>query len=119
MYKRQDLNAPLKYNLERVAHAKGKRVADLTVVILDRERHASIIRQVREAGARIKLISDGDVAPAVATAFEDSGVDMLVGIGGAPEGVLAAAALKCLAEKCKPDLCLPAKLKLAAQRAWA
>jgi len=91
-----DLNAPLKYNLERVAHAKGKRVADLTVVILDRERHASIIRQVREAGARIKLISDGDVAPAVATAFEDSGVDMLVGIGGAPEGVLAAAALKCL-----------------------
>jgi len=91
-----DLNAPLKYNLERVAHAKGKRVADLTVVILDRERHAAIIRQVREAGARIKLISDGDVAPAVATAFEDSGVDMLVGIGGAPEGVLAAAALKCL-----------------------
>jgi len=91
-----DLNAPLKYNLERVAHAKGKRVADLTVVILDRERHAAIIRQVREAGARIKLISDGDVAPAVATAFGDSGVDMLVGIGGAPEGVLAAAALKCL-----------------------
>ncbi|MBS3873178.1 MAG: class II fructose-bisphosphatase [Firmicutes bacterium] len=91
-----DLNAPLKYNLEKVAHAKGKRVADLTVVILDRERHASIIREVREAGARIKLISDGDVAPAVATAFGDSGVDMLVGIGGAPEGVLAAAALKCL-----------------------
>lgn len=91
-----DLDAPIRDNLARVAKAKGRRIEDLTVVILDRERHARIIREVREAGARIKLISDGDVAPAVATAFGDSGVDMLLGIGGAPEGVLAAAALKCL-----------------------
>ncbi|MBS3938536.1 MAG: class II fructose-bisphosphatase [Peptococcaceae bacterium] len=91
-----DLDAPIAHNLARVAAAKGKKVEDLTVVILDRERHASIIRQVRAAGARIKLITDGDVAPAVATAFGDSGVDVLIGIGGAPEGVLAAAALKCL-----------------------
>ena len=91
-----DLDAPIKENLARVARAKGRRIEDLTVVILDRDRHARIIREVREAGARIKLITDGDVAPAVATAFGDSGVDMLLGIGGAPEGVLAAAALKCL-----------------------
>ncbi len=91
-----DLDAPIEHNLARVAAAKGKKVEDLTVVILDRERHANIIRQVRAAGARIKLITDGDVAPAVATAFGDSGVDVLIGIGGAPEGVLAAAALKCL-----------------------
>lgn len=91
-----DLEAPIEENLKRVARAKGKKVEDLTVVILDRERHAKIIKEVREAGARIKLISDGDVAPAVATAFGESGVDVLLGIGGAPEGVLAAAALKCL-----------------------
>ncbi|MBT9154553.1 MAG: Fructose-1,6-bisphosphatase class 2 [Firmicutes bacterium] len=91
-----DIEAPIGDNLARVAKAKGVKVEDLTVVILDRERHAAIIRAVREAGARIKLISDGDVAPAVATAFGQSGVDMLLGIGGAPEGVLAAAALKCL-----------------------
>ncbi|KAF0196356.1 MAG: fructose-1 6-bisphosphatase II [Bacillota bacterium] len=91
-----DFDAPIKDNLARVARAKGRRIEDLTVVILDRDRHARIIREVREAGARIKLITDGDVAPAVATAFGESGVDMLLGIGGAPEGVLAAAALKCL-----------------------
>ena len=91
-----DIEAPIADNLARVARAKGLKVEDLTVVILDRERHAVLIRAVREAGARIKLISDGDVAPAVATAFGQSGVDVLLGIGGAPEGVLAAAALKCL-----------------------
>jgi len=91
-----DLSAPIKDNLAKVARAKGKKIEDLTVVILDRERHMRIIQEVRAAGARIKLITDGDVAPAVATAFGESGVDMLVGIGGAPEGVLAAAALKCL-----------------------
>ena len=68
----------------------------MTVVILDRPRHEQLIEEVREAGARIKLISDGDVAPAVATAFPESGVDVMMGIGGAPEGVLAAAALKAL-----------------------
>jgi fructose-1,6-bisphosphatase II len=71
-------------------------VEDLTVVILDRPRHAELIRAVRDAGARIKLIQDGDLSAAIATALEDSGVDVLMGIGRAPEGVLAAAALRCL-----------------------
>lgn len=91
-----DMEASIRANLRWVAKAKGRDISDLTVVILDRERHGAIIREVREAGARIKLISDGDVAPAVAAAIGDSGVDMLLGTGGAPEGVLAAAALKCL-----------------------
>jgi len=91
-----DLTASITANLRWVARAKGKDVSDLTVVILDRDRHKGIIQECREAGARIKLISDGDVAPAVATGIGDTGVDMLLGIGGAPEGVLAAAALKCL-----------------------
>lgn len=93
---RIDITAPIKENLQRVARAKGKDISDLTVVILDRDRHRSIIQECREAGARIKLISDGDVAPAVAAGFPETGVDVLLGIGGAPEGVLAAAALKCL-----------------------
>jgi len=90
------LDAPPKENLRRVALALGKEIEDLTVVILDRPRHYDLIKEVRQAGARIKLITDGDVSPAVATAFEDSGVDVLMGIGGAPEGVLAAAALRCV-----------------------
>ena len=91
-----NLDAPVKENLANVAKALGKAIGDLTVVILDRERHRKLINDVREAGARIKLISDGDVSPAVAAAFEGSGVDIMMGIGGAPEGVLAAAALRCL-----------------------
>lgn len=91
-----DIERPIKENLYCLARATGRRVEDLTVVILDRPRHEKIVREVRAAGARIKLITDGDVSPAVATAFGDSGVDMLLGIGGAPEGVLAAAALRCL-----------------------
>lgn len=90
------LDAPVADNLKAVADALGKSILDLTVVILDRPRHEKLIAEVRKAGACIKLISDGDISPAVAVAFEDSGVDMLLGIGGAPEGVLAAAALKCL-----------------------
>lgn len=91
-----DITASITANLKWVARAKGKDVSDLTVVILDRDRHESMIHECREAGARIKLISDGDVAPAVAAAINETGVDVLMGIGGAPEGVLAAAALKCL-----------------------
>lgn len=83
-------------NLREIARALDKDVSDLTVVILDRPRHNDLIAAARRAGARIKLITDGDVAPAVAVAFEDSGVDVLMGIGGAPEGVLAAAALRCV-----------------------
>jgi len=91
-----DITAPVTANLKWVAQAKGKDISDLTVVILDRERHRQLIQECRDAGARIKLISDGDVAPAVAAAIDETGVDILWGIGGAPEGVLAAAALKCL-----------------------
>jgi fructose-1,6-bisphosphatase II len=83
-------------NLKRIAEAKNCNIEDLTVVILDRPRHDRIVEDIRKSGARIHLISDGDVAPAIAAAVPGSGVDMLLGIGGAPEGVLAAAALKCM-----------------------
>jgi fructose-1,6-bisphosphatase II len=79
-----------------VAKAKGESVRDLTVVILDRDRHGDLIGEVRAAGARVRLISDGDVYGAIATAWPDAGTDVLIGIGGTPEGVIAAAALKCM-----------------------
>ncbi|WP_430790160.1 class II fructose-bisphosphatase [Virgibacillus flavescens] len=88
-------NSTLK-NLQIVAEAKGKDIEDVVATVLDRPRHAELIQEIRDAGARIKLISDGDVAAAMNTAFDDTGVDILFGIGGAPEGVLAAVALKCL-----------------------
>jgi fructose-1,6-bisphosphatase II len=91
-----DINLSPAENLQRVADAKGCHIEDLTVVILDRPRHDKMVGEIRRAGARIHLISDGDVAPAIAAAVEDSGIDLLMGIGGAPEGVLAAAALQCL-----------------------
>lgn len=91
-----DINDPVEANLERVAKTYGVRPSELTAVVLDRPRHAELISEIRETGARIKLISDGDVAGAIATAMEDSGVNILFGIGGSPEAVLAAAALKCL-----------------------
>jgi fructose-1,6-bisphosphatase II len=83
-------------NLAAVARATGRRVTDLTAVILERDRHADIIGEVRQAGARIRLIPDGDVAGAMSTASPDSGADILFGVGGTPEGVIAAAALKCM-----------------------
>jgi fructose-1,6-bisphosphatase II len=92
-----DINAPIATNLERVARARDAQIEDLSVVILDRPRHQELIRQVREAGARIRLIMDGDVSAAIQAAMEDyRGVDVLVGIGGATEAVLAAAAIKCI-----------------------
>ncbi|MGW4355277.1 class II fructose-bisphosphatase [Nocardia sp. NPDC004582] len=91
-----DLGAPIAENLRRVAKAKNSSVSDLTVCILDRPRHAEHMKAVREAGARIRLISDGDVAGAIATARPESGVDMLIGIGGTPEGIIAAAAMRCM-----------------------
>lgn len=92
-----DLSAPPRDNLLRIARFLDKNVAELTVVILDRPRHEELIQAVREAGARIKLISDGDVAGAVTAAMEEySGVDVLMGVGGTPEAVLAACALKSL-----------------------
>ncbi len=92
-----DINAPIATNLERVARARDAQIEDLSVVILDRPRHQELIQQVREAGARIRLIMDGDVSAAIQAAMEDyRGVDVLVGIGGATEAVLAAAAIKCI-----------------------
>jgi fructose-1,6-bisphosphatase II len=91
-----DLDAPVEDNLKRVAEAKHMDIQDLTVVILDRERHEELISRIRKVGARIHLIPDGDVSAAIAAALPGTGIDVLVGIGGAPEGVLAAAALRCI-----------------------
>ncbi len=91
-----DINASVTENLHAVAKAKGEDVRDVTAVILERDRHDDIIAEVREAGARIRLIPDGDVAGAISTAWPESGADILFGIGGTPEGVIAAAALKCM-----------------------
>lgn len=91
-----DINRSATWNLQSVADAKGVYVEDLTVVMLDRPRHEGLLREVREAGARIRLITDGDVSAAIATCIEETGVDMLLGIGGSAEGVLAAAALRCV-----------------------
>ncbi len=91
-----DLNAPVAENLKNLARAKGAQLSDLQVCILDRPRHAELIARTRETGARIMLITDGDVSGVIATSQPDSGVDMYIGTGGAPEGVLAAAALQCI-----------------------
>ncbi len=91
-----DINAPVADNLKAIAKAKGDDVDDLTVVILDRPRHEKLIQEVREAGSRIRLITDGDVAGAIMAARPNTGIDLLIGIGGTPEGVLAAAALNCI-----------------------
>jgi fructose-1,6-bisphosphatase II len=91
-----DLRRSPTENLRRIADALGKYVEDLTVVVLDRPRHEKLVREVRETGARIKLIPDGDVAGALNTCFPDTGVDVLMGVGGAPEGVISAAAIRCV-----------------------
>jgi fructose-1,6-bisphosphatase II len=91
-----DIEAPPQENVRRVAKAKGKDPDDVTVVVLDRDRHEQLIADLRDVGARVMLITDGDVAPSIAAAREDSTVDLLMGIGGTPEGVISAAALKCL-----------------------
>ncbi len=90
------LDASVEENVGTVAEALGKRIEDLVAIILDRQRHEGIIDELRRLGTRVRLISDGDVSAAIATAVEGTGVDILFGAGGAPEGVLAAAALKCL-----------------------
>ena len=91
-----DITAPVSENLRKVAKAKKSSVSDLTVCILDRPRHAELIAQVRETGARIRMISDGDVAGAIAAARPESGTDLLIGTGGTPEGIIAAAAMRCM-----------------------
>ncbi|WP_020385557.1 class II fructose-bisphosphatase [Kribbella catacumbae] len=91
-----DIRLPVAENIRRVAKAKGSPVDDVTVVLLDRPRHDDLAAQIRATGARIKFISDGDVAGAVEAARPDTGLDMLVGIGGTPEGIIAACAMKCM-----------------------
>lgn len=91
-----DINSPVKMNIRRVARALNQEPNDITVMILDRPRHADLIAEVRATGARILLIQDGDVAGSIAACMDDSGVDILMGIGGSPEAVISAAALKCM-----------------------
>lgn len=91
-----DIDSTATENIKKVASALGKPVEDVTVVILDRPRHQELIDEVRKTGARIQLIGDGDVSAGIATAWEDTGIDLLIGSGGAPEGVITAAALQCL-----------------------
>ncbi len=91
-----DLRESWTWNLQKVAKSLGKEVCDMTAIILERDRHADLIGEVRQAGARIRLIGDGDVAGAIMTVKEDSGIDILLGTGGAPEGVISAAALRCM-----------------------
>ena len=91
-----DITLPASENVRRVAEAKGVEPRDLAVVVLDRDRHESLIRELRDVGAKVRLITDGDVAPAIAAARGGTGVDMLIGVGGTPEGVISAAAIKCL-----------------------
>ncbi len=93
---RIDIEKPITENLKAIAKSKNKDVEDLTTIILDRDRHKDMIAEIRKAGARIRLIPDGDVAAALMTAWPDSGVDVLIGIGGTPEGVLAACALRAM-----------------------
>lgn len=91
-----NINESVEWNINSVAKAKGIDVADLTVIVLDRPRHADLIGEIRQAGAKIRLISDGDVAGAVAAADVYSTVDMLMGVGGTPEGIITAVAMKCM-----------------------
>jgi fructose-1,6-bisphosphatase II len=91
-----EINAPVEVNLENIARAKRRDVDDLTVIILDRPRHKELIRRVRSVGARIRLISDGDIAGALMTGIASTGIDVLMGIGGSPEAVVSACALKCV-----------------------
>lgn len=91
-----DITVPVAENIRRVAKAKGGHPEEVTVCILDRPRHQSLVQEVREAGARVHFITDGDVAGAISAARPGTGVDLLIGVGGTPEGIIAAAALRCM-----------------------
>jgi fructose-1,6-bisphosphatase II len=91
-----DIDAPASVNIRRIAKSKGCAPEDVTVVVLDRPRHEGIVKEIRESGARIKFVSDGDVAGAIMAVREGTGVDLLLGVGGTPEGIIAACAIKCL-----------------------
>jgi fructose-1,6-bisphosphatase II len=94
-----DIDKPVAENLQNIARAKKQKISEITVVVLDRPRHERLISEIREAGARIKLITDGDISAAIHAAMPDTGVDVLMGIGGTPEGVISAAAVKCIGGK--------------------
>jgi fructose-1,6-bisphosphatase II len=91
-----DIDAPVKYNLKAIANSLERQVSDLVIMVLDRPRHENLINQIRSAGARIRLIPDGDLSAGIAAAVRGAGVDAVMGTGGAPEGVITAAALRCL-----------------------
>ena len=91
-----ELDAPVRYNLKAIAQALGRKVKDLVVMVLERPRHEKLVEDIRNAGARIKLISDGDLSAGIAAAVVGAGVHAVMGIGGAPEGVITAAAMRCL-----------------------
>jgi fructose-1,6-bisphosphatase II len=91
-----DIDAGVTENLRRIAKVKNTGVSDVTVCVLDRERHAGLVKEIRQAGARIRFISDGDIAGAISAARENSETDVLMGIGGTPEGIVSACALKCM-----------------------
>ena len=91
-----DLDAPVDFNIRKVANALQKEVSDITVMVLDRDRHDDLIKKIRQAGARVRLITDGDVAGAIAPSLPDSGIDLLMGVGKSTEAVLAAVAVKIL-----------------------
>jgi fructose-1,6-bisphosphatase II len=99
-----DIDAPVKDNLAKIAKALGRKIGEVTVVVLDRPRHADLLTAIRATGARVKLISDGDIAGGIHAALPDSGVDVLIGVGGSPEAVLTAAAIRCVGGEiqCKP-----------------
>ena len=99
-----DIEAPVKDNLARIAKALGRKVGEITVTVLDRPRHTDLLAEIRMAGARVKLISDGDIAGGIQASMPDSQVDVLMGIGGSPEAVLTAAAIRCIGGEiqCKP-----------------
>ncbi len=98
-----DINAPVKDNLSKIAKAKKRKISEITVVVLDRPRHEELLAEIRAAGARVKLITDGDISASIQAALPDTGVDVLMGVGGTPEGVLSAAAIHCIggAIQCK------------------
>jgi fructose-1,6-bisphosphatase II len=99
-----DIRLPVKENIARVAKAKGISIHDVTVVLLDRPRHAQLVEDIRATGARIKYITDGDVAGAIMAARPDTGVDLMLGVGGTPEGIIAACAMKCIGGKIQGQL---------------
>lgn len=101
-----DIEAPVEDNLKNVAIAKGKQLRELTIVVLDRPRHNEMVEKIRKSGARLRLISDGDIAGALMTVFSETGVDLLMGIGGTSEGILTACALRCMSGAILGKLCV-------------